>query len=455
VIGGYSLGGADLLRRAMGKKKPEEMATQREIFVAGAVQNGVAPAKATELFNQMEKFAGYGFNKSHAAAYALVAYQTAYFKAHHAAAFMAANLSLVMDDTDKVRSLYADALEQGLEILPPDVNASAWRFEPVDTRRIRYGLGGIKGTGEQAIASVVAARAAGGPFRDLFEFCRRVDKRLANRRVVEALVKAGAFDSIDPRRATLFASVGVAIEAAEHAEASAHQVSLFGEGTKETLVPLVTAREWTDAERLAHEKTALGFYVSGHPFAAHAAELAPLVKTSLSAIQPRQERFLVAGIVTALRIQQGKRGKNAFVTLDDGKGTAEITVWNEAFDAARPLLREDQLVVVEVKVMQRIGEDGDAQSLRIVAENVFDLAAVRKRWAKRLTLSCNGNADAGRLAEILGPFRAEGVPVTIHYENGRVAGDVDLPDDWRVNPDPALIDRLREWLQPANVQVVY
>ena len=162
VIGGYSLGGADLLRRAMGKKKPEEMAQQREIFVAGAVQNGVAPAKATELFNQMEKFAGYGFNKSHAAAYALVAYQTAYFKAHHAAAFMAANLSLVMDDTDKVRSLYADAAEQGLEILPPDVNASAWRFEPVDTRRIRYGLGGIKGTGEQAIASVVAARTAGG-----------------------------------------------------------------------------------------------------------------------------------------------------------------------------------------------------------------------------------------------------------------------------------------------------
>ncbi len=179
------------------------------------------------------------------------------------------------------------------------------------------------------------------------------------------------------------------------------------------------------------------------------------MKTSLSAIQPRQERFLVAGIVTALRIQQGKRGKNAFVTLDDGKGTAEITVWNETFDAARPLLRDDQLVVVEVKVMQRIGEDGDAQSLRIVAENVFDLAAVRKRWAKRLTLSCNGNADAGRLAEILGPFRAEGVPVTIHFENGRVAGDVDLPDDWRVNPDPALIDRLREWLQPANVQVVY
>jgi DNA polymerase-3 subunit alpha len=455
VIGGYSLGGADLLRRAMGKKKPEEMAQHREVFVAGAQKNGVAKAKATELFDQMEKFAGYGFNKSHAAAYALVAYQTAYFKAHHAAAFMAANLSLVMDDTDKVRSLYADAVEQGLAILPPDVNASAWRFEPVDAGRIRYGLGGIKGTGEQAIESIVAARAAGGPYRDLFEFCRRVDKRMVNRRVIEALVKAGAFDVVDPRRSTLFASVGVAIDAAEHAEASAHQVSLFGEEAKETAVPLVAAREWTDAERLAHEKAALGFYLSGHPFDAYAAELAPLVKTQLSAIQPRQERYLVAGIVTALRIQQGKRGKNAFVTIDDGKGSAEITVWNETFDATRALLREDQLVVVEVKVMQRIGEDGDAQSLRIVAESVHDLAAVRRRWAKRLALSCNGNADARRLAEILGPFRAEGVPVTIHYDNGRVAGDVDLPDDWRVNPDPALIERLREWLEPANVQVVY
>ena len=214
-------------------------------------------------------------------------------------------------------------------------------------------------------------------------------------------------------------------------------------------------RHHADAERLQHEKAAIGYYLSGHPFAGYAAELAPIVRTTIASLAPRSERMLVAGIVTQLRVQSGRRGKMAFVTLDDGKGTAEITVWNEAFDAARPLLREDHLVVVEVKVMQRIGEDGDAQSLRIVAENVFDLAAVRKRWAKRLTLSCNGNADAGRLAEILGPFRAEGVPVTIHYENGRVAGDVDLPDDWRVNPDPALIDRLREWLQPTNVQIVY
>jgi DNA polymerase-3 subunit alpha len=439
----------------MGKKKPEEMAQHREIFVAGAEKNGVAKPKATELFNQMEKFAGYGFNKSHAAAYALVAYHTAYFKAHHTAAFMAANLSLVMDDTDKVRALYADTVEQGLAILPPDVNASAYRFEPVDGNAIRYGLGGVKGTGEQAIECILAARASGGPFRDLFDFCRRVDKRLCNRRVIEALVKAGAFDAIDARRAMLFASVGAAMDAAERAEAAAGQVSLFGEESRESTVHLVAARPWTDAERLAHEKAALGFYLSGHPFHAFAAELAPLVKTSLSNLAPRQERFLIAGIITALRVQTGKRGKMAFVTLDDGRGSAEIAVFNEAFDQARPLLREDQLVIVEVRVLQRVSDDGEVQGLRVLADTVMDLDGVRKRWAKRLRIACNGNADAAKLAEILAPFRAEGIPVTVQYANARVSGEVDLADDWRVSPDSALIDRLREWLQPESVALVY
>src|SRR6185436_12363547 len=228
VIGGYTLGGADLLRRAMGKKKPEEMAQQRDIFVAGAEENGLSTAKATQLFDLMEKFAGYGFNKSHAAAYALLAYQTAYMKAHHRSAFVAANLSAVMDDTDKVRQFYEDALANGITILPPDINASQHRFVPVDAKRVRYGLGGVRGTGEAALATIVEARRE-APFSDLFDFCRRVDKRMVNRRVVEALVRAGAFDSVDPRRSRLLASVGRALEAAEQAERSAAQSSLFGE----------------------------------------------------------------------------------------------------------------------------------------------------------------------------------------------------------------------------------
>ena len=454
-IGGYTLAGADLLRKAMGKKLPEEMAKHRTIFVEGATKNNVTPAKATVLFDLMEKFAGYGFNKSHAAAYALVAYQTAWFKAHYPSAFLAANLSLVMDDTDKVRSLRDDAIAQGLTVLPPDVNASNYRFEPVDAKQIRYGLGGVKGTGEAAIEAVVAARAAGGAFRDLFDFCRRIDKRAVNRRAVEALIRAGAFDAIEPRRAALLASVGIALEAAERAEANIAQVSLFGDDAAERSVGLVATRDWTDAERLQHEKGAIGYYLSGHPFAGYAAELAPLVRTTIASLAPRQERVLVAGILTQMRVQASRRGKMAFVTLDDGHGSVEIMVYNETFDSVRALLREDQLVIAEVKVTQRMTEDGEMQGLRVIAENIFDLPTIRKRHAKGLKLACNGNASAAMLAEILRPYRPGDKPITVCYRSDRVGGEVVLSEDWRVNLDDALIDRLREWLAPENVQVVY
>ena len=454
-IGGYTMGGADLLRKAMGKKQVDEMAKHRSIFVAGATQNGVTPAKASLLFDLMEKFAGYGFNKAHAAAYALVAYQTAWFKAHHPAAFMAANLSLVMDDTDKVRSFRDDVHAQGLKVLPPDINASNYRFEPVDTTQIRYGLGGVKGTGEAAINAIVAARLAGGPFRDLFEFCRRVDKRAINRRAVEALVRAGAFDAIEPRRAALLASVGIALDAADHAEANAAQVSLFGEEGSAPSIGLTDAREWTDAERLTHEKSAIGYYLSGHPFAGYADELAPIVRTTIANLAPKQGTVLVAGIVTQMRVQASRRGKMAFVTLDDGHGSAEIMVYSEVFDNARALLREDQLVIAEVKVSPRMTDEGELQGLRIIAENIFDLATLRRKHARGLRLACNGNASTAMLAEILQPFRPGTTPVTVAYRNDRIAGEIALPHDWQVNLDDALLERLRTWLAPENVQILY
>jgi len=455
VIGGYTLGRADFLRRAMGKKDKDEMAKHRDTFIAGAERNGVSRAKATALFDLMEKFAGYGFNKSHSAAYALIAYQTAYFKAHHPAAFMAANLSLVMDDTDKVRALRDDAIANGLAILPPDVNASNYRFEPIDARQIRYGLGGIKGTGAQAIEAIVAARAGGGTFKDLGDFCRRVDKRIVNRRAVEALIRGGAFDSIDARRATLFASVGVALTEADKAEAAAAQVSLFGEEKETGSLALVAAREWTEAERLAHEKAVLGFYLSGHPYAAFAAELAPLVRVSLANLAPTRDPILIAGIVTAMRTQASRRGKMAIVTLDDGAASAEIMVFNEALDTARALLREDQLVIVEARVMQRGGEDGQAQGLRIVAEAVSDLATIRRRHAKELRLKCNGGADAGKLAELITKFRDGTCPIVVEYSNHGVGGELELSDAWSVKLDDPLLSMLRELLAPENVRVVY
>ncbi|MFI4903796.1 MAG: DNA polymerase III subunit alpha [Burkholderiales bacterium] len=454
-IGGYTLGGADLLRRAMGKKKPEEMAKHRDIFAAGAQANGLTRAKAMQLFDLMEKFAGYGFNKSHAAAYALVAYQTAYFKAHHPAAFMAANLSLVMDDTDKVRALYADAQDQGLAILPPDVNASAYRFEPVDPQRIRYGLGGIKGTGLGAIEAIVAARESGGAFRSLADFCMRIDKRAVNRRAIEALIKGGAFDAMEPRRAALFAALGPLLTAAERAQAQIAQDTLFGGEAGDAMPALPGVPAWTEAERLAHEKSALGFYISGHPFNAYAAEIAGLVRTRLADIEPRADRYLIAGVVTAVRTQVSRRGKMAFVTLDDGKASQEVVVFNETFEAVRARLREDSLVVADVKVMQRVSEDGEAQGLRVIVETVYDLAEARKRFARRLALACNGNASGDRLEQILAPYRRGATPISVHYENNGVGGDCELPAEWRVDLDDALIERLREWLSPSNVTIVY
>ena len=272
---------------------------------------------------------------------------------------------------------------------------------------------------------------------------------------MEALIRAGAFDAIEPRRAALLASVGIALEAAERAEANVAQVSLFGDEAAEPSVGLVAARDWTDAERLQHEKGAIGYYLSGHPFAGYAAELAQLVRTTIASLAPRQDRVLVAGIVTQMRVQASRRGKMAFVTLDDGHGSVEIMVYNETFDSVRGLLREDQLVIAEVKVTQRMTEDGEAQGLRVIAENIYDLATIRKRHARGLRLACNGNASVATLAEILQPFRPGDKPITVCYRSDRVGGEVVLSEDWRVNLDDALIDRLREWLAPENVQVVY
>ena len=335
----------------------------------------------------MEKFAGYGFNKSHAAAYALIAYQTAYFKAHHPAAFIAANLSLVMDDTDKVRHFHDEGTALGLDVVPPDDQRVRTTASSPSTRsRIRYGLGAIKGTGRAAIEAIVSAREAGGAFADLFDFCRRVDKRLVNRRAVEALVRAGAFDAIDARRASLLASVGAALDYAERTAGAVSQVSLFGEESGDVAArpALIEARPWTDNERLANEKASLGFYLSGHPYSACAAEMASLISVPLGAIKPATVPLRIAGVVAALRTQTSRRGKMAFVTLDDGKDRAEVVVFNETFDAHRHLLREDVLLVAEVKVMQRLAEDGQTQGLRIVAEALYDLPGARRKFARGL-----------------------------------------------------------------------
>jgi DNA polymerase-3 subunit alpha len=454
VIGGYTLGGADLLRRAMGKKKPEEMAQQRDIFVAGAESNGLSRGKAMQLFDLMEKFAGYGFNKSHAAAYALLAYQTAYMKAHHGAAFAAANLSAVMDDTDKVRQFHEDALANGLTVVPPDVNASGYRFVPVERSTIRYGLGAVRGTGQLAIENIVSARK-GAPFKDLFDFCTRVDKRMVNRRVLEALVRAGAFDAIDANRARLLASAGRAFEAAEQAERQASQESLFGEAEapRGGAHVMVEAQPWDARQKLLEEKAALGFYLSGHLFSIYERELSRFARSALAKLGAG-ERVWMAGIVVSARAQMTRRGRMMVVMLDDATAQVEISVFNELFEKHREKLKEDALLVVCGKVQ----DDQFSGGLRVLAEDLLDLDSLRARYAARLKISMNGGADAKRLQQVLAPYRATGngaCQVVVSYGNGKGACEVVLGEGWRVRPDAKLIAELGEWLTPENVELVF
>ena len=465
IIGGYTLGAADLLRRAMGKKKAEEMALHRDLMREGARKKGYDEKLAMQLFDLMEKFAEYGFNKSHTAAYAVVTYHTAWLKAHHCAAFMAATLSSDMDVTDTVKIVHDDAIANGLRILGPDVNASEYRFTPVDRSTIRYGLGAVKGTGEQAVNAILRAREAGGPFKDLFDFCRRADKRLVNRRTIEALIRAGGFDSLDRHRARLLASVGIAMEAAEQAERNAMQVSLFdlfdaGE-QRDALGPrYVEVPRWSERQQLNEEKLALGFYFSGHPFHGVQAEVSHFVRKPLAALEARKETQWLAGLVVGVRSKFTARGKMAFIQLDDGTSALEVSVFNELLEAERAKIREDEVLIIEGRV-QRDDFAGEGR-VKIVAERLLTLAEARGRFARHLRLSLNGQASGSnartavhRLQTLLAPYTPGDCPVRLAYRNGNATCELAFGDANRVRLEDDLLTAIREWLGSDNVSVDY
>jgi DNA polymerase III subunit alpha len=458
VVAGYSLGGADLLRRAMGKKKKEEMDAQRAVFVEGAVKNGTPEKQAAELFDLMEKFASYGFNKSHAAAYALVAYHTAYLKAHYPAAFLAATMSADMNNTDSVHIFYDDCAANGVEVLAPDINQSEFRFKPISDKQVLYGLGAVKGTGWAAIEVILAAREAEGPFKDLFDFCRRLDLRKVNRRVIESLIRAGAFDKLEPNRAALLAGVSLAISAAEQSGAASGQDSLFGEMSDSVAHTLPKVNAWSEQEKLQQEKSALGFYFSGHPYEGYKRELATFVRTTLGNLKPQDQPQLLAGVVMGIRIRMTQRGKMAIVTLDDATSRIEIVVGNELLNQSQHLLKEDALVIVE----GRVSNDDFSGGLRVNARKVYDLAAARSANASLLKISCNGQADAGRLREILAPYCRQGgeedrrhCAVKIEYHNGSARVELMLGEQWRVELHDELLSNLKGWLSEDNVKILY
>ena len=466
ILGGYSLGGADLLRRAMGKKKAEEMAEHREIFRAGAAKNNIAQAKADEIFDLMEKFAGYGFNKSHAAAYSLLAYHTGWLKVHYTAEFFCANMTVEMDDTDKLKVLFEDAQKMGLSFESPDVNRGSYRFEPISDKVIRYGLGAIKGSGQQAIEAIVAAREAQGPFTSLFDFCRRVDRSRLNKRTVEALIKAGAFDNLQLNRAALLASVERAFDFASASEANANQGGLFdmmgedahGSSTQEP--ELVETLPWGVKERLTHEKVALGFYISGHLFDEVEREVRQFVKQRVENLMDSREPQLLAGIVSDMRVINGQRGKLAIFKLDDKSAIIEATADEATINTYRHTLKDDELVIV----MGKATPDRFSGGLRFSITQVWDLGQARCRFGKYLRVLVNGSApDIARLlrehpAKIESSEQGElvrGMGVRLRLLREGAKAEVQLGDNAKFFPSDAA---LASWMAQAHqgqAQIVY
>ena len=470
VLAGYTLGGADLLRRAMGKKKPEEMAKQREIFVNGATERGVTEATATRIFDLMEKFAGYGFNKSHSAAYAVLSYQTAYLKAHYPAAFMAAVMSADLQNTDRLVTLKDDCRQLGLSLLPPDVNRSAFQFSVSDERTILYGLGAIKGVGHSAIDSLISEREANGAFGSLVEFCRRVDHDKINRRALEALVKSGAMDGFGESRRSLMHQVPEALRSADQQAraAAAGQNDMFGLEIPAAEIAVAPLRlsEWQERVLLSNEKEALGLYLTGHPFDAVRNDAGFFVDGRLADItaepppqnnkgernyaQSRREAT-VAGLIVDVR----KRGNRVSVVLDDDTGRMEISLFNEAFQEFRHLLVKDEIVVISGGLRY----DDFIGSWTINAKSVLHIDRVIESRAKGMVLSLAPNGQGEqllvRLHDLLLPFREGNCDVSVRYVGDSATARLSLGPEWAVRPSRELRDKLSELLGTNNVRLLY
>ncbi|MEO5686771.1 MAG: DNA polymerase III subunit alpha [Burkholderiaceae bacterium] len=477
VLGGYSLGGADMLRRAMGKKKAEEMAKHREIFREGAAANKIGPDQADEIFDLMEKFAGYGFNKSHAAAYALLSYHTAWLKAHCPAEFYAANMTIEMGDSDKLKVLLADAKQFGVTFTPPDINVCVHRFEPAPGRAgdtlIHYGLGAVKGTGQGAVEAIVAAREGrteqsdvARPFSSIFDFAKRVDRSRVNKRVVDALVKAGGFDLLHADRACTLASVGLAFEWADAQAAHAQQSGLFdfggadehGASTQEPA--LIQAEPWSIREKLTLEKTAVGFYLSGHMFDQYEPEVRKFCKRRIADLIDSREPQILCGIVSDLRVINGQRGRVAIFKVDDRSEAIEAVANESILDANRDALRDDEFVVVQGKVQP----DRFSGGLRLNVTQVWDLAAARARFGRYLSVQVNG--DIAPLTELVKQWPARrssdehgdaihGLGVRIKVRTSGALAELDLGDQGRFWPSDDALARWKQIMPTQSPQVVY
>ena len=468
----YTLGGADMLRRAMGKKKAEEMAKERAKFTTGAVANQVEESIATYVFDLMEKFAGYGFNKSHSAAYALVAYQTAWLKTHYPAEFMAAVLSSDMDNTDKVVILIEECRQMKLAILPPNINVSTYRFTANDDNHIVYGLGAIKGVGQAAIEDMLIEREQNGPFLGLYDLCKRVDLRKFNRRVLDALIRGGAFDEFDPNRAAHLAELPTALKIAEqHGKASEtgqHDLFSLGDGdsespadNKEDTSYTLNVEPWSDKERLAAEKLTLGLFLTGHPIDQYEPELKHFTHGKIGSLQVSRGKMeaRVAGMVIEIRTRQNKNGKTmGFATLDDKSGRLECAVFGDIYDQYRDIFTRDNLLIAE----GALAIDNFSGALRLTVEKIYTIDQARESFARgiHLTWKTSDNAEESmnfiaKLTEVLSPYKGGACPVSINYTSSRAKAHVQLGDAWRIQPTDELVAKLKWLLGTTAVEIRY
>ncbi len=462
VLANFTLGGADLLRRAMGKKKAEVMAEQREIFMTGAVGRDVDGELAGHIFDLMEKFAGYGFNKSHSAAYALVSYQTAWLKTHYPAAFMAAVMSADMDNTEKVVTYVDDVKEMGLEIVPPDVNRGAYKFTIDGEKIVIYGIGAVKGVGEAAIQSIVDEREQSGVYKDLFDFCNRIDLKKANRRVLEALIRAGALDNLGPNRAVMMASLERAIKSAEQFKRNSAlgQNDLFGapsEKNAEQNLEFAKVRPWPEGRILEGEKETLGLYLTGHPINRYLPEIKNICSLRLNGLQPtrRGDHVTVAGLIINIRVMKTKKGLNwAIVTLDDQSARVDVMIYSDLYEASKDILIKDEVVIAKGD----ISNDDFSGGLKMSGVEINQLIEVREKRVKYLELKLNldfGSTLADDLVDAIQPYKGGLCPVRLLCTKGKISGELVASGEWSVRPADELLHELKNIEGCEKVKLQY
>ncbi|MBF4521563.1 MULTISPECIES: DNA polymerase III subunit alpha [Acinetobacter] len=456
---GYTLGGADLLRRAMGKKKPEEMVKQRQIFIEGAEKKDIDAATANHIFDYMEKFAGYGFNKSHAAAYALVAYQTAWLKAHYPAEFLAAVMSSEMQNTDNVVFLIDDCRHNGLEVLPPSVNMSLYHFHASDERTIVYGLGAIKGVGEQAMQSVIDSRQKEGPYRDLFDFCHRIDLKKINKRTLEALIRAGALDCLGIERSSLMAQLPEAVQAAEQARSNRETgiMDLFGEVEEVQRKPAKPVKPWSDEVRLKGEKDTLGLYLTGHPIDVYRNELKAFIPSKINELTPTRRG--VTTVFAGLVVDVANFPNRMVVTLDDGTARIEVSANHERFQRFKDIVQTEKVVVIEGEIYEREGFDRPMGRLT----KAFSLNEIRQKRANSIQIHLHTEHLSKTLSQdlqtMLLPYcnvdLCTHIPVILHLDYAYAQAELHLGIQWKVAPlDEALV-KLRDYFGKENLHIEY